>query len=433
MYESNRISNVIYDRARLVEGPKPKEHSTPAVEDVAKPARPAPVDKDTSPRKKSGSSVLGARDAKEKVEDAVSEKHVAEDPKSETQTQGDHHFDFTVRLVHQNMDSFTEVKQRAYCGSVAKALGIASSQVSVTGVQAGSVIVSTRVSGLSSEEEVQRVQAAVQDPEGPVQHVLFLGFGTAELYSSCARAPVEEAYATPVLDLAEASPPVAESKDAVGAPTKTNSAVLDAQCSKKDKESVSEEHVAEDPKSQTQIQGDHHFDFTVRLVHQNMDSFTEVKQRAYCGSVAKALGIASSQVSVTGVQAGSVIVSTRVSGLSSEEEVQRVQAAVQDPEGPVQHVLFLGFGTIILVSSLQSLSSTHVATLHPDIHIDAEIDDEEVLTAVVETVPEPVEEDFATAPVEEEPPKLEPAAEQVLEDITYEETGDQDYSTEIFE
>ena len=106
---------------------------------------------------------------------------------------------------------------------------------------------------------------------------------------------------------------------------------------------------------------------------------------------------------------------------------------MQDPEGPVQHVLFLGFGTIILVSSLQSLSSTHVATLHPDIHIDAEIDDEEVLTAVVETVPEPVEEDFATAPVEEEPPKLEPAAEQVLEDITYEETGDQDYSTEIFE
>ena len=300
MYESNRISNVIYDRAKLVEGPKPKEHSAPAVEDVAKPARPAPVHKDTtSPRKKSGSSVLVSRDAKKKGKDAVSEKHVEEDPKPQTQTKGDHHFDFTVRLVHQSMDSFTEVKQRAYCGSVAKALGIASSQVSVTGVQAGSVIVSTRVSGLSSEEEVQRVQAAVQDPEGPVQHVLFLGFGTAEIYSSDARAPAEEA----------------------------NSVAIEKSCA------------------------EYNLDFTMRLVHQSMDSFTEVKQRAYCGSVAKALGIASSQVSVTGVQAGSVIVSTRVSGLSSEEEVQRVQAAVQDPEGPVQHVLFLGFGTAEIYSS----------------------------------------------------------------------------------
>jgi len=83
--------------------------------------------------------------------------------------------------VHQNIDAFTEVKQSAYCVSVAKALGITTSQVAVTGVRAGSVIVSTRVSGLSDEQEVSRVKAAVNDPDGPVQHVLFLGFGTTEL------------------------------------------------------------------------------------------------------------------------------------------------------------------------------------------------------------------------------------------------------------
>jgi len=82
---------------------------------------------------------------------------------------------------------------------VGRALNLPASQISIVNLEAGSVIVHTKVSGLHDNAEVERVTDAVNDSEGPVQHVIFLGFGTTELHTSASDIPTPKKSVAPAV------------------------------------------------------------------------------------------------------------------------------------------------------------------------------------------------------------------------------------------
>ena len=78
------------------------------------------------------------------------------------QNKKDEEVNFKVRLAHEHLDTFDEQKQLKYKQEVAKKLGVAPSSVIITSLEAGSVIVGTKVIGLSPNE-ANRLKSMVDD------------------------------------------------------------------------------------------------------------------------------------------------------------------------------------------------------------------------------------------------------------------------------
>jgi hypothetical protein len=88
---------------------------------------------------------------------------------------------FTVALQEHTVASFGAGPQRAYCAATALALGVATAQVTITSVAAGSVIAETKVSGLADTSVAQEVAKKVADPSpaGLAKGLAKAGLGAA--------------------------------------------------------------------------------------------------------------------------------------------------------------------------------------------------------------------------------------------------------------
>ena len=100
----------------------------------------------------------------------------------------EHHVDFTHRLHDHHLDSFGEDQQKEYIAHVAQEIGVPASQVRITKLSAGSVVVETKVVGLKSSTHAQKVKDHVNSDA--LQSSLASKFGAASLHKPAEKALV---------------------------------------------------------------------------------------------------------------------------------------------------------------------------------------------------------------------------------------------------
>ena len=101
---------------------------------------------------------------------------------------------FDVTLLDQTVAMFGLRAQRKFAGACAHALGVHANQVHLESVRAGSIVVTTRVSGLADDAAASAVVASVADPAKLSAGLSALGLGRSAVCSS------------PVLELPDSRP-----------------------------------------------------------------------------------------------------------------------------------------------------------------------------------------------------------------------------------
>eukprot|EP01041_Mallomonas_annulata_P004087 gene4087-8126_t len=95
-----------------------------------------------------------------------------------------HHVDFSARLKDHHLDSFDEKSKQDYIVHVAKQLGVHPSQVQITGLEAGSVVVHTKVIDLRDSAHADSIKASVNDSNGGFFSSMASRFGSVGLHKS---------------------------------------------------------------------------------------------------------------------------------------------------------------------------------------------------------------------------------------------------------
>ena len=97
---------------------------------------------------------------------------------------------FAATLSEKNVQDFGRAARAKYCAAAAEALGVSEGQVAVESVAAGSVIIATTVSGLSSEAASAVASKAV-DPGALAKGLASVGFGACTVF----HVAIEDAHA----------------------------------------------------------------------------------------------------------------------------------------------------------------------------------------------------------------------------------------------